>query len=111
MAVKIYVAGKPEQEAAQAAITHLQNAFDYYVDADNDMDQEDAEVTSAFLSNVQVVIGTAQLDTALMGEIGKAYKEKYDQAVAAGDEVTKNKMIGAMFAVKKIMEMVSEPAY
>jgi hypothetical protein len=46
-----------------------------------------------------------------MGEIGKAYKEQYVTAKASGDIVVENKMLGAMFAIKRIMEMVNEPQY
>lgn len=48
------------------------------------------------------------LDTALIGEIGKAYKGQYDLAVEAGNDIMKERMHGAMFAIKKIMEMVKD---
>ena len=110
--VKVYVKDAAEQQAANDAISLLADALDDYGNADqSEYTSEDFDAAGAFIGNLNVVIGTGQLDTALMGEIGKAYKERYEQAKAAGDDATMYKMYGAMFAIKKVMEMVSEPAY
>lgn len=113
MSVKIYVNSAEEQEMMGHVLGFFSTAVEDYTDKGNaGVEQDVVEATTAFLENVQVTVGTAgSLDTALMTEIGKAYKEKYVQAKAAGDQEGEFKNFGAMIALKRIMDMVEAPKY
>jgi hypothetical protein len=111
MGIKILVGSSEEQDKVMQALEFAGDAADYHESNVQGRD-EDYDSLTAFLQQVTVTVGTAgSLDTALMSEIGKAYRERYEEAVAQKDEENKNKMIGAMFAIKRIMEMVEDPKY
>jgi hypothetical protein len=110
--IQILVASEVDAEKASRALEILGNLITNHGEKiQMDLTEDDRNLASSFILSNRVSIGTAQLDTALMGEIGKAYKEQYVTAKASGDIVVENKMLGAMFAIKRIMEMVNEPQY
>ena len=59
------------------------------------------------LSNGKPEKAGSGLDKSLMAEIGKAYRTAYDNFNAAGDTKNAERSMGAMQAVKRIMDMMS----
>jgi hypothetical protein len=110
--IQILVSNEVDAEKAAAALEILGNLVTNHDEkVKMELSEDERNLATSFILSNRVSIGTAQLDTALMSEIGKAYKEQYVTAKASGDTVVENKMLGAMFAIKRIMEMVNEPQY
>lgn len=93
----------------------VQNVMQYLQDLNSDDHPQmtaTAESLERFLNVASLATGASgQLDTALMGEIGKAYKEQYSEASQKGDQQQMDRFYGAMFATKKIMDMVQDPEF
>lgn len=75
-------------------------------------DDKETKMIADFVNSMEISVGTSgELDTVLMGEIGKAYQSQYLQAQETGDKEAEARFYGAMFATKKIMDMLKEPEY
>lgn len=114
MAIKLVVTNEEDKTRVMRAIKLFNDIFfiDEICDAiHEEFRKENTDAAKEFLDEVEITQEASNLDTALMQEIGKAYRFEYDKAKAAGDEKLAERHFGAMLAIKRLMDMVQPPKY
>ena len=114
MAIKLVVTNEQDKDIAKYAIELFKDMMkDSSISdiLDEEFKEEYVDAAEEFLDEVTLTQEAANLDTALMQEIGKAYRFEYDKAKEAGDEKLAERHLGAMLAIKRLMDMVQPPKY
>lgn len=108
--IKIAVSTQEEENLVNTAMDLCRSMFE---GLDNEAyEAEEVNATDKFLYHAQVSVTTSgTLDTALMTEIGKAYKEQHLKAKQEGDMKLQDRTYGAMMALKRLLDMVEAPKY
>lgn len=104
---------KDQQSATNAALEVLHKVIQAFQEGHQyKTEEKETTILANFFGDIEVSVGTSgELDTVLMKEIGKAYQAQYLEAQESGDKEAELRFYGAMFATKKIMDMLQEPAF
>ena len=114
MAIKIVVTNEEDKTIATRAVRLLKDMLNNDVieeQLDSEYDGRYVEGAKEFVEEVEITQDASNLDTALLQEIGKAYRFEYDKAKAAGDEKLAERHLGSMLAIKRIIDMAQPPEY
>lgn len=107
------IVSKDEEKTAKVAMEVMYKVITAFEDGHQyKTDDNETQILRSFANGLTLSVGTSgELDTALMGEIGKAYQTQYLNAQESGDKNAEARFYGAMFATKKIMDMLHDPEY
>lgn len=114
MAIKLVVTNEEDKTIATRAVRLLKDMLNDDIieeQLDSEYDKRYIEGAKEFVEEAEITQEVTNLDTALMQEIGKAYRFEYDKAKEAGDEKLAERHFGAMLAIKRLMDMVQPPKY